>query len=497
MNLSLTLTRILVYLSAAGASLAVWQRRQLKVVSSLSPGPDGESQFAALLEAHPGVPVSIAVDTVDEQFREEILPRVFGVDRREMTQRRLRQLLVQSPYRAVQRQATAQDGVDGSRYLFMGLTNIALLRPWLDQIDRHQAPLARIWLTAALSGQMLRRLGLAAGRRLLVSEQTGGLRLSYFEAGQLRFSRLAPVDNALYENPLEGYGDEIERTRQYLLSQRLQTRQDVRQIQLIDPLDSLGELHSMLPESAGFRCETVPRPRLVAELGLPPSLLAPSTDAIFLNLLPQAERQANLLPSEMRAAYGRFLARRWLYTGGAIWLALSVLLGLALTLEAWRVNRASEDYAQLVRTTRANEQRLVGSPEELHQLRRQLDILSAWRQVDLYDGDVGADLESVMATLRPWRGLRIQELTWQGPDGQGGGQIRLQGEFHPFAGDYQAVHGAIRDLVDELGRSGWRARVEQWPLDETPEGVARGELSNGTARMRAEFSRGLKRTGTP
>lgn len=494
---SLTLTRILIYLSATGASAGIWRRGRLREVKPLALDEEGWQQFDALLAAHPHTPVSIVVDTVEEQFRDEVLPRAFAMDRREMAQRRLRQLLVQSPYRAVLRQGPAGPGRQGDHYLFMGLTGHELLRPWLDVIHLHQAPLAGIWLAPALSGNLLRRLKLGPGRLLLVSEQTGGLRLSYFEAGRLRFSRLAPVDNALYDNPLEGYGEEIERTRQYLLSQRLLVREEKLPVFLIDPLDSLGELHALLPESAGFRCETIARPRLVADLGLPPSLLAESTDALYLNLLPHAEQAANLQPAEMRAAYTRFLAQRWLYTGGGIWLALCVLLSAGLLVEAWRQDRAAGEFARLTQQTRQDEQRQVGSPEGVRQLHQRLAVLEAWRHAHSHRQDPSADFQAVLAAAGAQDGVRILQMDWRGLSESGVRELRVSGEITPFLGDYQTAHARIRGLLDGLARAGWRAGVEQWPMDASPDGTAMGELTAGAERTRAAFLIFLRRSPQP
>lgn len=493
MRFFLSLDRILLYLSAAGASVAIWRKGRLREVSALSTDQEGWDRFDALLTERPRAPVSIVMDTVEEQFRDEILPRAYGTDRREMAQRRLRQLLVQSPYRAVLRQGPAGKGRQGDHYLFMGLTGHELLRPWLEMIHLHRAPLAGIWLAPALSRNLLRRLGLEPGRTLLVSEQTGGLRLSFFETGRLRFSRLAPVDNALFDNPLEGYGDEIERTRQYLLSQRLLAREEKLQVYLIDPLDSLNELHALLPESAGFRVETIARPRLVADLGLPPSLLTESTDALYLSLLPNAEPEANLQPPEMRAAYRRFLTQRWLYGSGAVWLALCILVSGVLWLETWRQNRQLAEYAQLTEQTLRAEQRLVGSPSGVQALRLRMEQLQAWRHVDDRDFNPAADMGAILGLLDTAQPLRILQVEWRGPGDSLTREIRLSGEVSPFNGDFQAAHRYIEDFVERLRQSGWQVGVEQWPMDTSPQAITSGELAGDTNRMHTGFRLFLRR----
>jgi hypothetical protein len=58
---------------------------------------------------------------------------------------------------------------------------------------------------------------------------------------------LAPVDGSQYENPLESYAEEIERTRQALVGQRLLARTEPLRTVLLDPLNTLSELHAFLP----------------------------------------------------------------------------------------------------------------------------------------------------------------------------------------------------------------------------------------------------------
>lgn len=488
------LTRILAYLSAAGVSIGVWQGGRLRHVRRLTPDEEGLRQFEALLAQRPRTPVSLVVDTVEEQFRHEILPRAHGRDRREMTQRRLRQLLGQSPYRAVMWQGPAEEAPRADHYLFMGLTGQELLRPWLACLSRLQSPLAGIWLAPVLSERLLPRLAPGVGRLLLVSEQTGGLRLSYFEGGALRFSRLAPVDNALFDDPLEGYGDEIERTRQYLLSQRLLDREDRLRVYLIDPLGSLGQLHSLLPESAGFHCETVSRHRLVTELGLPPQLLAESTDALYLSLLTRAPDQANLQPADLRRSYLAHLAQRWLYTAGLAWLGLSLLLGAGLTWNTWRHDEAASEYAHQAEAARQQEWRRVGSEKEARALRLRLQQLAAWRHVLAHRRDPASEIQRLLDSA-PATTLRFRQVRWESGGASGSMEARLSGEVMAFDGDYQAAHVRVDELAARLAEEGWRVRVERYPLDPAPDRTLAGDFGRGTGRVPAEFHLILSRGG--
>lgn len=489
--------RLLLYVSSAGASFAFQDGQALREVRALAADAEGWEQLNRLILAHPRVPLSIVVDSVEELYRSEALPRAWGRDRRDMLGRRLRQALHQTPYRAVLRQGPADPGQVGRRYLFMGLTAPEILRPWLDVIRLRGAPLAGIWLAPLLSRTLLGRFGLASPKLLLVSEQTGGLRLSYFEAGQLRFSRLAPVDSALYDNPLEGYGEEIERTRQFLLSQRLLTREEILPTCLVDPLDTLDELRAILPASAGFRCETIPRGRILSELRLPPGLLSESSDALFLALLGDAPGEANLLPEELRRAYRHFRLRRWLYAGGAVCLGATTLVSLAFLADAWRHDHAARAYREQTVQARQQATDMLAKAGDAVRFAQVEAAVGAWRRVADGVADPAAALDGVLAVCHARPGIRVTRLDWTGRRPGTGETVLADAEVLPFQGDYQAAHQAVREVAAALESAGWRVVVERWPADPASNRDLRGEFGRGQGNLLATFQLRLVREGRP
>ncbi|MBM4180760.1 MAG: hypothetical protein FJ209_04305 [Betaproteobacteria bacterium] len=482
--------RLLLYVSAAGASCAVYRRGRLAEVRALPPGEEGWQMFNDLLLRHANVPVAVAVDTVDELYRPDPLPHARGRDRREMTERRLRQIMHHSPYRAALRQEPMGDDSRRDHYLMMGLTNPAMLAPWLDILHVRGTWLAGIWLVPALAPALARRLGLGSARLLLVSEQTGGLRLSYLEHGELRFSRLAPVDSRQHENPLESYADEIERTRQALVGQRLLARVERLRTLLLDPLNTLSDLHGLLPESSGFQCESIARARLLDTLNLPPSLLAESSDALYLRLLPDAPVGANLMTPEQgklaRArGLGHFFRRAALACAG-----IAALSSAGLLLDAWHLHGQSEDRLRSAEALRAQESALLreaGGSDAVHHRLRALD---AWQTVSALDLSPGPLLEVAMRAVAATGDIRPRRLDWNSPRVRDGAQavLALEGEVSPFDGDFRRAHARVEALRDRLRATlptGHSVEVALWPLDAAPEHSLEGEFGQG--RLNAPF----------
>lgn len=492
--------RVLLYLSAAGASCALYRNGTLKEVLSLPSDEEGWENFNALLLKHPGKPVAIAVDTVDEIYRQDILPRARGADRQEMTDRRLRQLIHHSAYRAALRQhglgeprLSVRLNRKQDRYLMMGLTNSEIVRPWLDIMHVRGAHLSGIWLLPALAIPLVRQFHLNKSRLLLVSEQTGGLRLTYLEDGELRFSRLAPVDSSLYQNPLEGYAEEIERTRQSLVGQRLLARSESLRTLLLDPLNTLEELHGLLPETAGFQCESILRGQLLETLKLPPTLLAESSDALYLKLLPDAPHGANLMTREQHAVTRLHWKKRGLRFVAAAWLISALIASALLWLDTWRLDQAAERARISSQQDLAKEAQLLASAGGAATLDRRMQTVQAWRNISAMEQEPSAAFQSILEISHQIDRLHVRSLSWatdlasnalQSATAPGSRKqfINLEGEILPFDNDFGAAHRRIQTLLKQLQTAfpKHRITVTRWPLDISAASDLEGEFGNST-----------------
>ena len=135
-------TKILVSLTARSARFALFARGNLTQLASYENGDAAWNAFDALLQAHPATPVYLMLDTVDEEYRTEVLPHVRGGARREMLKRKLGQLLRTAPYRATWLQGREQGSAkrQDDLYLFLALNSGEVLRPYLAHIVRTARP---------------------------------------------------------------------------------------------------------------------------------------------------------------------------------------------------------------------------------------------------------------------------------------------------------------------------------------------------------------------
>lgn len=476
-------------LSGTGATLARSRGRRIEAVQLLAPDAEGWLQLDTTVKAHPATPVYIAVDSVDEAYRSEVLPRVRGTDWREMTQRRLQQLLHQTPYRAALRQGPAAEVAAGERHLFVGLTTATLLQPWLEVLRLRQAPIAGVWLTPVLAQELLRRLRIDHPDVLLVVAQGDDLRLSYFEGGALRYSRLAPrAAGAHGEDPLPGQAEQIERTYQALVAQRLLRRDAPLHIAILDPLDSLDGLAQRLAGLDHVSCEIVPRRRLLDRLGLSPDHLTQTGDVIFLSLLPDAPTAANLLPCDQRLLYHHHRLRHALQTTGIVGLTTGVVLATALGLMAWRDIRAAASLdAQAAKAEEELRRVLVAAPAAAPDLESAWRVRQAWHYVQARKRDPCLPMAALATIARREAGIDLLHLQWRGPTQQSGPVILIEAAITPFDGDYIAAGQRIDRLVRSLAAAGWQARVTLRPLAADAGQVLQGGFAPGQRSQRAVF----------
>ncbi|HWI14106.1 MAG TPA: hypothetical protein VNT02_07610, partial [Burkholderiales bacterium] len=254
--------KVLIALSADRVTVAQWRGRSIVSHSSV---PNSEQGLAACREALSGchdTPAYVLVDAVEEDYRTDILPHARGRDRRELVGRKLRQHYRNTPYCAAEWQGREPGGRRDDRYRFAAFTNPDLLAPWVALLEELGLPLAGVYLLPMAGTALVRKLPLAAPHVMLVASTSGGLRLSYFRAGQFRLSRLTRLDSANGDRA-QLYVDEIANTRLYLHALQAAALDEPLAIVVLDPCDADIEAHrAIAAESPSLECVRLGRAEL-------------------------------------------------------------------------------------------------------------------------------------------------------------------------------------------------------------------------------------------
>ncbi len=330
----------LLYLSSEQVWAYPWRQGRLGDAVRFSNDRVGVDAFMDYLDAQPYGPVYLLVDLIEEDFQRITLPHVTGRSGRRLLARRLLQQYRETPYRYVQVQGREAAGRQDDIALLSALTNPALVQPWIAALELLRTPLAGLYSTTLMSASLVRKLGLADQRLLLVTQQSAGLRQSYFLDGQLKFSRLtlavdrdgAPVDVAR----------ETAKTQQFLTSTRLIGRGEVLHTVIVAPHTTLDRLEPQCQDGPETAYHFIDMDSAARRTGL---AQAPAlADALLLTLLGR-ERPASQYALGAARRYFQLWRTRLALFGASAVLAAGTLVWLGVNL--WRYVDASSATAAM------------------------------------------------------------------------------------------------------------------------------------------------------
>lgn len=494
--------KIIVCVTSRQAIAVVFPHGKPETCQTFNADEDGQRAFGNLLQGHPGVPVYLMVDSVEEDYHTEVLPHASGHVRHELLQRKLKQVYRGTPYYAAWVQGRESDKRRDDRYLFAALTNTDLLEPWLEAIHALHAPLAGVYLLPMVTQVLVERLKLAGTDLLLVSKHNDGLRQSFFQGGQLKASRLAVID-VMGGCDVAQLAVEVGKTRLYLSSLRLMTRESRLTVLLLDTGDSMADLLQRLQTDPGLACHRLTRSELASRLG---AELADCPYALHMTALALQPPAHDLAPPSITRAYWHYRRQQAMYVASGVVVVLSVVwAGANLLQKYWLGNeiglleaRTRDQQARYVEVTKTFPQ-APASADSLEKAvklaaRVRQDIRTPERMMLVASRALEASPE-IMLTRLAWKleagagktGVAAQPAANVGQQESGS----LEGEIRPFYGDYRAAMTSINKLIDKLKHEPELASVaiEQAPLNVNSASALSGNTMDAASpeTMRAEF----------
>jgi hypothetical protein len=321
------LKKRLLYFSPGNVSAFLWRRGELTAEISLENNESGLAAFSDYTSVNRDSLFYLLADVVEEDFFQEVLPKVSGKDRALLLGRKLAQR-----YRDTTLALTATLGTEtgarrDERILFSSFTNTQQFQPWLATLRSHEARLVGVYSVPFVTPQLVERAGLKVPRCLVVSQQIGGLRQTFIEGGRMRFSRLGRIDISDPARMAQNFVAESSRIQQYLTNLRLLPR-------------DVGALDVMVLAPAGQKAHyldaCISNPRLTfhvhdtGELATQLKLKAYpgelKSEAVFLHLLAEHQPAEQYVAAPMRRFYRLWQARLGLIAGGTAVFVFCLLL---------------------------------------------------------------------------------------------------------------------------------------------------------------------------
>jgi hypothetical protein len=465
-----------------------WRPGHMHWLGEFAADTAGLAAFRKIVERHAKLPMLLVADTVDEDYRSEILPHVQGQARAELLARKLKQVFRNARFTGAWRQTRETTGRRDDRYLLAALSDADWLTPWLSVLHRERVPLAGITPLAMACQHLLAKLRVQEPHVLLACRLNNSLRLSYYHNGLLRFSRLIGSDT-----PTQAPGnaaDEIAKTQLYLTGQRILPREARLHVLLLDPSGQLDSAQTTLDADPAFSTRVVDLSSLARALRIPDAFLAATPEVAPLAAIAGESVQLNLAPAELLQRHTEFRWRSGLNYAAALVAALGLILSATYWLHAQdlrdqalqiqtETERGNARHAAIVRNFPA----LATRPDQLG-----LTLALATRLTDA-PLDVNALFAPLGHALSAYPDVVVKSLALH-DRGEGLADVTLNAHLAEFDGNYRAAMSRIDGCAAELATRPGVVGIERLssPVDIAPTATLTGKTTGDTRPDATRFS---------
>jgi hypothetical protein len=303
-----------------------WHGTKLQTYVVFSNTSQDHTRFSEFLAQHKDINIYLIADAIEEDYRLESLPHTTGGGRREIVERKLNQFNRNSLYRAAHFIKRASDKRKDDQFLFVALSNADFLQGWMDAIQANQAPLVGVYLLPMISQVVVRQMKLMAPHILLCERLSSGLRQTYLHNGRLRMSRLVPMKDVKPNQLAYFYLVEIDKTRLYLLSQRLITGETPLQMVLPTVDGTHDDIAKSISQEQGLECKAVDLLAYAKNINIAADLVKTHPALLHMQLLANGNVPDNLAPVVLSKVHSLNNVRRKINIATASIATLGVVL---------------------------------------------------------------------------------------------------------------------------------------------------------------------------
>ena len=328
--------RRLFYLTASGLNAYLWKRTGPQVEETFPADSVGHAAFESYLARHGGSLYYLLVDMAEEGFEVQELPYVQGRDRSDMLTRKQSQHFYGTPLTLAMSLGRGDEGRRDERILFAGLTGYPHLEAWLLALQKCEAQVVGIYSMPFILAAFMRKQGMDSGPALLMTITPAGIRQTFCDKGQLRFSRLTTSVGGQADAIAAACASESHKLCQYLVGQRLIQRGSPIETHILVSRQDFPAFTHGCPSTEERRVSLLDIADITRAAGLRVAHGINPMEAVFLHLLVKSPPRQQFATTELRRPY-----RLWQAKLG-ISLAAIVLLTAAAVMAGGQVMRYTE-----------------------------------------------------------------------------------------------------------------------------------------------------------
>jgi hypothetical protein len=495
-------TRRILLLDATRLTAYRWQIDGVLREADFAPDEDGMVAFRTYLLGNRGSLFYLLADVTEESFHVEEVPFVHGSDRTSMIRRKLSQHFYGTPLSTAVSFGRSREGRRDERLLFSALSGYPQFESWLLTMRECETQLVGIYAMPMVVADSLSRQVANTGQALVVSITRAGLRQTFFDRGQLRFSRLSPIVTDAKEQIAQACATETTKILQYLTGQRMIARDAA--------LPTLILAHPADFATIGDRCQNSDKEAfqlldLVAlckqhGLGKPPG--DSRAETLFLHALVRRPPRQQFAPVEDRHFYRLWQARFGLRAAAAGILAVCMLVALGGALRFYQLSDKREDLATQIEighhqydSVLAGLPKMPLSPDVLRAVTNRSDLLALRSQ------GLEPALQHLSHGLDQVPKVELTSLDWRladRPDGSdaasAAGKNATDGSYVlvdvraqlplSMVGDYRAQIEVVDRLVAALKTDGYEIQIVAQPFETESGKVLKSDMAS-RARLEA------------
>lgn len=327
LNFKRNQTKLVFTISAKKMLAGVWVDGLYKGSQTFIANEAGLADFKTFCEQFANAPICILADAVEEDYRIERIAHTHGKAKRELIDRKLNQCYRHSSFRAAFFLAREPDKRRDDQYVFAALNNTDFMQPWIVAIETLKMSVLGVYLLPMLSEVIVRQHKRSAPNILLCEKLSTGFRQTFCFQGRLRMSRLV-ADLPTQTTQANFYLAEIEKTRLYLVSQRLILNDTPMQVVFLSHDAKNHDIEDAISREIGLGFNVITMGQFARRLRLPITEVSNSPELIHMQLLINGHVPQSLAPYTLTQLYRVNKIKRVIYGVSVSLLSTSVVLAI-------------------------------------------------------------------------------------------------------------------------------------------------------------------------
>ena len=390
-----------------------WQKGSVTTDRIFTADALGHEAFSAYLANAPGVLVYLLVDVSEEGFQLETIPAVQGSDRAALIKRRLGQFFFGTPFSLGHSLGRKKEGRRDERILFAALTRPEVLTPWLELIQQAGVSLAGIYSVPLVLAQNAKSMVSRHDQFLLVTLAASGLRHTFFNEGQIQFSRLSQLTTHSQDEFAISCAREATRTYQYLLGQRLIARNMALPTIVVAHSSDHAKLRTQFVDTDKISFELLGLDTLAAKARLKTPLPDSHCDALFAHQLITHTPKAQFSPEADRKLF-RLSQMRFGLQAAAVAILFGCLMVCGRLGLQW--NLSVENTITTNAQAAADSKRHEALINELPKIKLTPDnlraVIARYQEIMLRSGGLVPLFAHLSTALEAMPAISLQRLDW-------------------------------------------------------------------------------------